>query len=172
MDDMVRDKFVFSTRDLSVKERLLREDKLTLEKAISMARASEASKEQVKAMGTKEQNDENPSVNEIRAGGTTGGDKQKQARKRSSAPFVVLLTRGDLAQLSGKRVIIARKKVISRVFAERECGTLAGKLCTPWLNRRAVIMKPICLHFRPVGWGGSRGSNEPPKMFEVGIFGG
>ena len=25
---------------------------------------------------------------------------------------------------------------------------------------------------RPVGWGGSRGSNEPPKIFEVGIFGG
>ena len=24
---------------------------------------------------------------------------------------------------------------------------------------------------RPVGWGGSRGSNEPPKIFEVGIFG-
>ena len=158
VDDMVRDKFVFSKRDLSVKERLLREDKLTLEKAISMARASEASKEQVKAMGTKEQNDENPSVNEIRAGGTTGGDKQKQNPSRRPRPgagskkvkctLVVLLTRGDLAQLSEKRVIIARKKVISRVFAERECGTLAGKLCTPWLNRRAVIMKPICLHFQ------------------------
>ena len=25
---------------------------------------------------------------------------------------------------------------------------------------------------RPVGWGGSRGSNEPPKIFEVGILGG
>ena len=34
----------------------MREDKLTLEKVISMARVSEASKEQVKAMGTKEQN--------------------------------------------------------------------------------------------------------------------
>ena len=48
VDDMVRDKFVFSIRDLQVKERLLREEKLTLEKAISMARASEASKEQIK----------------------------------------------------------------------------------------------------------------------------
>ena len=86
VDDMVRDKFVFSTRDLSVKERLLREDKLTLEKAISMARASEALKEQVKAMGTKEKNDENPSVNEIRAGGTTGGDKQKQNPSRRPRP--------------------------------------------------------------------------------------
>ena len=43
VDDMLRDKFVFSIRDLQVKERLPREEKLTLEKAISMARSSEAS---------------------------------------------------------------------------------------------------------------------------------
>ena len=65
---MIRDKFVFSILNLAVKERLLREDKLTLEKAISMARASEASKEQIKAMGIQEQNNQNPSVNEIRSG--------------------------------------------------------------------------------------------------------
>ena len=45
-------------------------------------------------------------------------------------------------------VIIARKKVISPVFAERECGILAGKLCTSWPNRRAVIRTPICWHFQ------------------------
>ena len=61
-------------------------NKLTLEKAISMARASEASKEQIKAMGTKEQKDKNPSVNEIRADGTTGGDKQKQNPSRRPRP--------------------------------------------------------------------------------------
>ena len=33
VDDMVRDKFVISIRDLQVKERLLREEKLTLEKS-------------------------------------------------------------------------------------------------------------------------------------------
>jgi len=66
---MVRDKFVFGIRDLQEKERLLREEKLTLEKAISMARGSEALKEQIKAMGTKEQNIENPTANEIWAGG-------------------------------------------------------------------------------------------------------
>ena len=70
VDDMVRDKFVFSIRGLQVKERLLREEKLTLEKAISMARASEASKEQIKGMGPTEQNIENPTLNEIRAGGS------------------------------------------------------------------------------------------------------
>ena len=51
VDDMVQDKFVFSIPDLQVKERLLREEKLTLEKAISIARASEASKEHMKVMG-------------------------------------------------------------------------------------------------------------------------
>ena len=41
VDAMVRDKFV-CIRDLAVKEQLLREEKLTLENAICMARASEA----------------------------------------------------------------------------------------------------------------------------------
>jgi len=158
VDDMVRDKFVFSIRDLSVKERLLREDKLTLEKAISMARASEASKEQVKAMGTKEQNDENPVVNEIRAGGTTGGDKQKQNPSRRPRPgacskkvkctFCASSHSWGSYPAYGKTCDYCQKKVISPVFAERECGILAGKLCTSWLNRRAVIMTPICWHFQ------------------------
>ena len=83
VDDMLRDKFVFSIRDLQVKEQLLREEKLTLEKAISMARLSEASKEQIKAMGPKEQNIENPTVNEIRAGGS---DRQKKNPSRLPRP--------------------------------------------------------------------------------------
>ena len=67
VDDMVRDKFEFSIQDLQVKERLLREEKLTLEKAISMARTSQVSKEEIKVMGPKEQNIniENPTVSEI-----------------------------------------------------------------------------------------------------------
>ena len=83
VDDMLRDKFVFSIRDLQVKERLLREEKLTLEKAISMARSSEASKEQIKAMGPKEQNNETRSVHEIRAG---SGDRQKKNSSRRPRP--------------------------------------------------------------------------------------
>ena len=147
---MLRDKFVFSIRDLQVKERLLREEKLTLERAISMARSSEASKEQIKAMGPKEQNIENPTVNEIRAG---GGDRQKKilrvdrdqvrAHKKESARFVVLLTCGDLALLSAKCVITARRRIILQMFAERDCGILAGKQYTQLLDRRAVITKPI-----------------------------
>lgn len=47
---------MFSIQDLTVE----RGDKLTLEKVISVGRSSEASKEQVKATGTKGQNSENP----------------------------------------------------------------------------------------------------------------
>ena len=77
VDDTVRDKFVFSIRDLDVRERLLRDENLTLEKAICMARASEASKEQIKAMAPKEHSNENPPLNEIRYGG-----KQKKNSPR------------------------------------------------------------------------------------------
>ena len=77
VDDTVRDKFVFSIRDLDVRERLLRDENLTLEKAICMARASEASKEQIKDMAPKEHSNENPSLNEIRCGG-----KQKKNSPR------------------------------------------------------------------------------------------
>jgi len=108
---------VFSIQDLQVKERLLREEKLTLEKAISMVRASGASKEQIKAMGPKEQNIENLIVNEIRAG--SGRQKkilhvnrdQVRAHKQESARFVVLLTHGDLALLWAKRVNTARSEI-------------------------------------------------------------
>ena len=49
-DDMIRDKLVFGIKDLTVKERLLREESLTLQKALDIARASEVSKMQIKEM--------------------------------------------------------------------------------------------------------------------------
>ena len=137
VDDMVRDKFVFSIRDLTVKELLLREDERTLEKVISMARASEASKEQIKMMGTKEQNSENPSVNEIRSGDKQSkvlrvGRDQVRDRKRRNVNFVVLLTRGDLVLPLAKHAATAIRKTISRMSAEKECEILGGKLYMPW----------------------------------------
>lgn len=68
---------------------------------------------------------------------------QVRAHKKESARFVVLLTRGDVALVSAKYVITARRRIILRMFAERDCGILAGKQCTQFLNRRAVITKPI-----------------------------
>ena len=79
VDDMVRDKFVFSIRDLAVKERLLRE----LERAIYMVRAFEASKEQITAMAPKKHSNENPSLNEIRYGGK---QKRNSPRQPGSGP--------------------------------------------------------------------------------------
>ena len=123
VNDMERDKFVFSIRDSAVKERPLRDEKLTLEKAICMARASEASKEQIKAMVPKEHSNENPSLNDIRYGGT----------------------RGVLVLLLVKRVIIAREKTILLACAERNCKILAGKQCIPRLKRQtAATPELIC----------------------------
>ena len=41
VDEMLRDKLVFGVKDINIKERLLREAELTLEKAMKMCRASE-----------------------------------------------------------------------------------------------------------------------------------
>ena len=86
VNDMVRDKFMFSWRDLAVKERLLRNEKLTLEKGICMARASEASKEQIKAMAPKEHSNENPSLNKIQHGGKQKKNSPRRPGSRGSGP--------------------------------------------------------------------------------------
>ena len=50
-NNMIRDKIVFSVNDQHLKERLLREPELTLEKAIDLCRAAEIAKSQMQAMG-------------------------------------------------------------------------------------------------------------------------
>ena len=80
---MVRDKFVFSMQDLTVKERLLREEKLTLEKALSMTRAAEVSKEQIKVMNVREQSSEaNKSVNVLQYGAKEGKEQIGSRREK------------------------------------------------------------------------------------------
>ena len=49
--DMIRDKVVFGVRDECIKERLLREADLTLNKALDVCRAAETSKQHIEAMG-------------------------------------------------------------------------------------------------------------------------
>ena len=51
-DDMIRDKIVFSLQDTRVKERLLREDSLTLSRALDIIRAAEECRLQARSMGT------------------------------------------------------------------------------------------------------------------------
>jgi len=46
----LRDKVVFGIRDVAIKERLLRDPDLTLQKALDICRAAEASRQQVRAM--------------------------------------------------------------------------------------------------------------------------
>ena len=51
-NEMMRNKFIFGLIDDGMKERLLRETDLTLERAVALAQRSEASKLQVKAMSS------------------------------------------------------------------------------------------------------------------------
>ena len=147
VDDMVRDKFVFSIRDLAVKERLLRDKKLTLKKAICTARASEASKKQIKAMASKEQRNENPSLNEIRYGGKQkknstlrpgSGPSSQQGNCKfcGSSHSCEKNHKTTLVLLLVKRVVIFREKTILLACAERNCKIFAGKQCMPWLKRQ------------------------------------
>ncbi|CAI5681987.1 unnamed protein product [Oreochromis niloticus] len=49
-DDMIRDKLVFSINDTRLKERLLRDNDLTLRKTIEICRSAEVAKSQIQAM--------------------------------------------------------------------------------------------------------------------------
>ncbi|KAK0139061.1 hypothetical protein N1851_024415 [Merluccius polli] len=51
-EDMIRDKLVFSINDTRLKERLLRDNELTLRKAIDTCRSAELAKTQIQAMQT------------------------------------------------------------------------------------------------------------------------
>jgi len=73
-------------------------------------------------MGTEEPNDESPSVNELGAGVRVSGDKQKQNPSRRPRQRNRLKKRKVFFSLVRYP---ARKKVILRMFAERECGILA-----------------------------------------------
>lgn len=50
VDDMIRDKLVFSINDTRLKERLLRDNDLTLRKAMEICRSAEVAKSQIQAM--------------------------------------------------------------------------------------------------------------------------
>lgn len=51
-DDMIRDKLVFSINDIRLKERLLRDNALTLRRAMDTCRSAELAKSQIQAMQT------------------------------------------------------------------------------------------------------------------------
>lgn len=83
-NDMIRDKIVFGLNDQRLKERLLRESNLTLEKAIDLCRAAETAKAQIQAMTTTGQERAIHAVNK-----TKGKDSQqwKQGRRQQTQSF-------------------------------------------------------------------------------------
>ena len=77
-DKVLRDKLVFGVADKRVKERLLRESKLTLDKALDICRAGETSKVQFQAMIT----DNSRDVHYV--GRKKEGQREKRGKPRSS----------------------------------------------------------------------------------------
>ena len=78
---MLRDQFVFGVQDSGprgIMERLFREEDLTLQKAVDMARASEASREQMKHLREKEKE-----VNAVQKPGQGKGSKPYWCKKCS-----------------------------------------------------------------------------------------
>ena len=77
-DLMIRDKLVFGICDTRVKERMLRESDLTLQKALDIVRAAESTKAQMKEMSR-----EATSIDQIQASGSRRSNKQEYREKRS-----------------------------------------------------------------------------------------
>ena len=80
--DMIRDNVVFGVRDERIKETLLREADLTLNKALDICRAAEISKQQIEAMG---QSKHRSQFTQCKRGRKAVVTRRKQACQRSRA---------------------------------------------------------------------------------------
>ena len=81
-DNMIRDKIVFGVQDSRVKERMLRETELTLEKAVEICRAAESTKSQMKEMCQQSHSTEQASISEMRTR-SDGGERQQEDRNEN-----------------------------------------------------------------------------------------
>ncbi|GFO09725.1 polyprotein [Plakobranchus ocellatus] len=130
-DELIRDKIVCGIANEKIKERLLREDKLTLDKAIDICRAAEESQKHVKMFET----DVNLSVNKIkkktkvqtmhREENTLSTNPRLDRRltaklglKLISVLGVVMSTHQDHAQHMEKHAVHVENKIISRTSAK------------------------------------------------------
>ena len=76
-DELIRDRLVIGVRDSGLKERLLREQKLTLDKALKLCKASETASEHLKSMSKRVE--EVSLLNKLKPRGEKGA-KARQAR--------------------------------------------------------------------------------------------
>ena len=81
-EDMIRDKLVFSVPNARMKERLLRETGLTLDKAVDICRAAEAAKSQMRVMGTTQTEASVQALSKM----AVGSEKYKLSKKRKQRP--------------------------------------------------------------------------------------
>ena len=85
-DSVIRDQIVLGVRDPNLRERLLREDKLTLDKAIKISRASEASKRQAQVLaGAPSASSGIPSVDVLH--GRAGAQAKKMENRSAQCAY-------------------------------------------------------------------------------------
>lgn len=96
-DEILRDRLVFGIRDVKVRERLLRESKLTLQKTDEICRASESTIAQMKLVG----NDMGQVVNVVNTEKRYSQKQQRrrQRRRQKHVEIVVEYTSQRVAQL-------------------------------------------------------------------------
>ena len=93
-DEMVRDQFVFGLRDSGpggIMKRLFREENVTLQKAVDFARASEASKQQMKALRDREKKSQSSEVNAVKKKSSSykkGYHRRSHGASESEKPYM------------------------------------------------------------------------------------
>lgn len=107
-DSLIKDRIVCGIADNGLRERLLREKDLTLDKAIDLCRASQSSREQVKELAKTEM--------AVHAVKTKEQHKKRQGKHKKTKWWkaavrnVEAATRREHVQLLGKRAIIVAKE--------------------------------------------------------------
>ncbi|GFN80779.1 polyprotein [Plakobranchus ocellatus] len=164
-DELIRDKIVCGIANEKIKERLLREDKLTLDKAIDIFRAAEESQKHVKMFET----DVNLSVNKIKKNrGSDNAQRRKHAVNQPEArPTSYPQARSKTNQCPGcgyehpqrscpayeKHAVHVENKIISRASAKpkQEKGRLIRNSLTRSLNKKyTTYMKMMTVKLKVI----------------------
>ncbi|PAA47069.1 hypothetical protein BOX15_Mlig004214g7 [Macrostomum lignano] len=128
---ILRDQIVYGVHNPSVRERLLEQDKLTLEKAIALCRACEASKVQAQKMIGKAYENPRPSVDTVKKMAPTAKHQRNRVRNSSQGSRKDLHQGRTSCRYCGKQ----------HTFGSKHCPAF-GKMCSNC--RRKNHFKAMC----------------------------
>ena len=141
-NDLIRDRIVCGTSSEKVKERLLREDKLTLEKAISICRADEESKRQIQKMHEEQGNIVHAVKNKGKSKGASGGARPKEfLDKKFHCGKCGTLHEKESVQLMGNYVISVKCLTIMQSSVNQNLR----KMCIIWMKILQKVIQKISM---------------------------